>query len=81
MGTVGLIVQLLRLPDGTVKGLVEGKRRARIRRFLESEQFFLCEVETAEERGTATVEIEGSGEIDFHDARDFGGPRFIRNYS
>lgn len=58
MGTVGLIVQLLRLPDGTVKVLVEGKRRARIRRFLESEQFFLCEVETAEERGTSTVEIE-----------------------
>jgi len=28
MGTVGTIIQLLRLPDGTVKVLVEGKRRA-----------------------------------------------------
>src|SRR5436190_12915386 len=29
-GTLGTVVQLLRLPDGTVKVLVEGKRRARI---------------------------------------------------
>ena len=29
-GTLGVVVQLLRLPDGTVKVLVEGKRRARI---------------------------------------------------
>ena len=28
MGTLGTIIQLLRLPDGTVKVLVEGKRRA-----------------------------------------------------
>src|SRR3954468_4344354 len=28
VGTVGTIIQLLRLPDGTVKVLVEGKRRA-----------------------------------------------------
>src|SRR5688500_19186050 len=33
MGTVGLIIQLLRLPDGTVKVMVEGKRRARIKKF------------------------------------------------
>jgi ATP-dependent Lon protease len=35
VGTVGSIIQLLRLPDGTVKVLIEGKRRARIRKFLE----------------------------------------------
>src|ERR1043165_10229910 len=33
VGTLGTIMQLLRLPDGTVKVLVEGKRRARIKRF------------------------------------------------
>ena len=33
VGTLGTIIQLLRLPDGTVKVLVEGKRRASIRRF------------------------------------------------
>src|SRR2546428_1919023 len=31
IGTVGTIIQLLRLPDGTVKVMVEGKRRARIK--------------------------------------------------
>ena len=33
VGTVGTIIQLLRLPDGTVKVLVEGKRRVRIKNF------------------------------------------------
>src|SRR5213594_2874058 len=32
VGTVGVIIQLLRLPDGTVKVLVEGKRRARLKK-------------------------------------------------
>src|ERR1700741_1655522 len=36
IGSVGVIMQLLRLPDGTVKVLVEGKRRAKIRKFLAS---------------------------------------------
>ncbi len=43
IGSVGVIMQLLRLPDGTVKVLVEGKRRAKIRRFLASDAFFLVE--------------------------------------
>src|SRR5580693_8727120 len=38
VGTLGTIIQLLRLPDGTVKVLVEGKRRAKIRRFVPHEQ-------------------------------------------
>ena len=58
MGTVGTIIQLLRLPDGTVKVTVEGKRRARIRKFLPHDDFFLCEVETAEDRAVPTVELE-----------------------
>ena len=29
VGTLGVVVQLLRLPDGTVKALLEGKKRAR----------------------------------------------------
>src|SRR5581483_9132837 len=31
VGTIGQIIQLLRLPDGTVKVLVEGKRRCRLK--------------------------------------------------
>src|SRR3954453_13364532 len=55
MGTLGTILQLLRLPDGTVKVLVEGKKRARIRRYASQEKFFLVEGEEGEEtrRGNA----------------------------
>ena len=35
VGTLGTVVQLLRLPDGTVKVLVEGKQRARILRYVD----------------------------------------------
>ena len=58
MGTLGTIIQLLRLPDGTVKVLVEGKRRARIRRFLDNDAFFTCEVDEVPEAPVATVEVE-----------------------
>ncbi|MGB5285777.1 MAG: LON peptidase substrate-binding domain-containing protein, partial [Polyangiales bacterium] len=58
VGTIGTIIQLLRLPDGTVKVLVEGKRRARITQFVPHEEFFLCNVEPVEELYSANVEIE-----------------------
>ncbi|MGD8963879.1 MAG: endopeptidase La [Desulfobacterales bacterium] len=45
IGTIGKVLQLLRLPDGTVKALVEGKSRARIERFSMEEDFFQVEVE------------------------------------
>lgn len=47
-GTIGSIIQLLRLPDGTVKVLVEGKQRAKITEYGDSERFFLVEVEAIE---------------------------------
>src|SRR3954466_5665686 len=43
VGTVGTVLQLLKLPDGTVKVLVEGGYRARIKRFTENEAFFVAE--------------------------------------
>src|SRR5512134_2562886 len=49
VGTLGSVVQLLRLPDGTVKVLVEGKKRARILRYVEQAEFFLVEAEEIEE--------------------------------
>ena len=48
-GTIGTVLQLLRLPDGTVKALVEGKSRARITNFKPNEEFFLVELETLDE--------------------------------
>lgn len=44
VGTIGKVLQLLRLPDGTVKALVEGKTRARITRFVHNEDFFQVEL-------------------------------------
>jgi ATP-dependent Lon protease len=45
IGAIGIIIQLLRLPDGTVKVLVEGKKRGVVREFLPNEDFFLVNVE------------------------------------
>ena len=39
-GTIASILQLLRLPDGTVKVLVEGIERAKISHFVENNEFF-----------------------------------------
>ncbi len=58
VGTLGTIIQLLRLPDGTVKVLIEGKRRARIKRFVPNPSFFLVEVEEIQENRDLTVEVE-----------------------
>jgi ATP-dependent Lon protease len=57
-GTLGTILQLLRLPDGTVKVLVEGKRRAQIKRYVPSERFFMVEAEEVEELPERSVELE-----------------------
>jgi ATP-dependent Lon protease len=45
VGTIGKVLQLLRLPDGTVKALVEGQARARIERFSIENDFFQVQVE------------------------------------
>ena len=59
IGTIGIIIQLLRLPDGTVKVLVEGKKRGIIREYLPSEEYFLIRAEEMEETGeTEIVRIE-----------------------
>ncbi len=44
-GTIGRVLQILRLPDGTVKAMVEGSRRARIIQFLDNQEFFKVEAE------------------------------------
>src|SRR5882757_921457 len=57
IGTVGHIIQLLRFPKGPVKVLVEGRARARIRGFAQSEPFFVCDVEDVDEIDDDAVEI------------------------
>ena len=58
VGTIGHIVQLLRLPDGTVKVLVEGKQRGRVIRHLERDDFFWAEIEEIEESCQRQTELE-----------------------
>lgn len=54
VGTLGEVVQLIRLADGPIKVLVEGKMRARIKRFVSEDEYMLVEVE----------ELPGSAEVD-----------------
>ncbi|HTQ71362.1 MAG TPA: endopeptidase La [Acidocella sp.] len=61
VGTVSTILQLLKLPDGTVKVLVEGLRRARIATFKTTDDFFEVEAEPVEDRGDDTKEVEALG--------------------
>jgi ATP-dependent Lon protease len=58
VGTVGTVLQLLKLPDGTVKVLVEGGQRARIQRFAENEAFFQAYAEGLGDGGTSPQETE-----------------------
>src|SRR2546427_421179 len=58
VGTLGTVVQLLRLPDGTVKVLVEGKKRARVMRYLSNAEYFLVEAEALEEVCNKSTEVE-----------------------
>jgi ATP-dependent Lon protease len=58
VGTMGTAIQRLKLPDGTVKVLVEGERRGRILRFLPHDAFHMVEVEEVEEPWQMTVETD-----------------------
>ncbi len=58
LGTVSTILQLLKLPDGTVKVLVEGVRRGRILKYVQQEPFFLSEVEYVNDEPLREEEAE-----------------------
>ncbi len=49
VGTIGTVLQLLKLPDGTVKVLVEGGQRARISKYADTEDFFQAYAEPIED--------------------------------
>ncbi len=58
VGTVATVMQLLRLPDGTVKVLVEGVERARITEYVRTDDYFEAAVETMEETISDPAEAE-----------------------
>jgi len=60
-GTLATVMQLLRLPDGTIKALVEGKSRAKIVSYLPNDNFLQAEVEErleTAEQATAIIAYE-----------------------
>jgi ATP-dependent Lon protease len=57
-GTLASVLQLLKLPDGTVKVLVEGNARAQIRGYARTEDFYEAEAELVVDENADAVEVE-----------------------
>src|SRR5580765_6610692 len=58
VGVVASVLQLLKLPDGTVKVLVEGRARAGVSRFTAQEEFYEAEIAYVAEDGAGSAEAE-----------------------
>ncbi|MBT3765322.1 MAG: endopeptidase La [Rhodospirillales bacterium] len=58
VGTVSTVLQLLKLPDGTVKVLVEGGERARVVEYVDNENFFEAQAEILDETSSAVEDDE-----------------------
>lgn len=58
MGTVATVLQLLKLPDGTVKVLVEGEQRGQVERFIDEEAYCRAEVSIIDEASVGERESE-----------------------
>lgn len=58
LGTVSSILQLLKLPDGTVKVLVEGSQRGRVKKFVSKDEYLAAELELVEPQTTVSMTDE-----------------------
>jgi ATP-dependent Lon protease len=58
VGTLSTVLQLLKLPDGTVKVLIEGVKRARITHFIGNQAYFLADIEVIEDSNVNAKDIE-----------------------
>ncbi|HVI30486.1 endopeptidase La [Phenylobacterium sp.] len=58
VGVVATVLQLLKLPDGTVKVLVEGRARAGVAKFTDQADYYEAEVAYVAEDGAGTAEAE-----------------------
>jgi len=58
VGTISTVLQLLRLPDGTVKVLVEGMARARIQAYEDNDSFFEAQATVLEDDDSTPAELE-----------------------
>ena len=58
VGTRGSIIQLLRLPDGTVKVLIEGKSRVQITKFIKTDKHFMAHIDLMEDESNNPLETK-----------------------
>ncbi len=58
IGTVGMIVRMLKLPDGRVKILIQGLTKARLKKFIQHEPYFRVEIDVLKEEEEAAVPVE-----------------------
>src|ERR1700679_382297 len=58
VGVVATVLQLLKLPDGTVKVLVEGRARAGVSRFTSQSEYYEAEIAYVAEDGAGSAEAE-----------------------
>ncbi len=63
MGTVCMIMRMLKLPDGRVKILVQGLNKARVSGFTQQEPFFMADIEKVTEEKPAETSIENEALI------------------
>jgi ATP-dependent Lon protease len=58
IGTIATILQMMRVPDGSVRLAVQGTERMRIEKFVSEEPFLVAEVETLPEQNSSSVEVQ-----------------------
>ena len=63
VGTVGMVMRMLKLPDGRVKILVQGLAKARVKSFVDTDDFFSANIEKLDEVKPASLSIEEEAQI------------------
>ncbi len=58
VGTVGMIMRMLKMPDGRLKVLVQGLTRAKVERYVSTDPFLLSKIEVVEEKDIKEVSLE-----------------------
>lgn len=58
VGTVAMIMRMLKMPDGRLKVLVQGVSRARVKNFVAQDPFMIAEIDPVEEPETGTIDVE-----------------------
>jgi ATP-dependent Lon protease len=63
VGTIGLVMRMLKLPDGRVKILVQGLTKARALNYSQTEPFFKANIEKISEQKPPTLTIEDEAQV------------------